>query len=194
MQNMQQLTPSTPTITALTADTFYFDRGSVLPALHQAYWQIQEGFVRSSTWDADGAMATLGIWGAGNLVSSELSQLDPYQLECLSTVKVDRIVEPTNLAEVLLRQYQQTEELLSIVHCHQVSDRLLKLLTWLAKHFGRSTPEGNQQINIRFTHQQLADVAGTTRVTITRLLGELECSGFIRRLPKHNYILIPKND
>jgi CRP-like cAMP-binding protein len=86
-----------------------------------------------------------------------------------------------SLSQVLLLHVDQAEELLRI-RSGQIQQRLLQLLNWLAKKFGRKTHQG-QQIELRLTHQDMADVVGTTRVTITRLMGSLEreniidCSG-----------------
>jgi CRP-like cAMP-binding protein len=44
---------------------------------------------------------------------------------------------------------------------------------------GQSTPEGTR-LKVRLTHQMLANAIGTTRVTITRLLGDFQAQGQIR--------------
>jgi hypothetical protein len=51
----------------------------------------------------------------------------------------------------------------------RVETALLHLLLWLGKKFGREVQQG-QLLDIRLTHQDLAELLGTTRVTITRIL------------------------
>jgi CRP-like cAMP-binding protein len=50
---------------------------------------------------------------------------------------------------------------------------VLKLLGWLANQFGKQTST-EQLIDMRLTHQNIADLLGSTRVNITRALNSLE--------------------
>jgi CRP-like cAMP-binding protein len=83
---------------------------------------------------------------------------------------------------------QQTEELLSIVRHERVHYRLRQLLVWLARKFGRPVESG-LLIDLRLTHQAIAESIGTTRVTVTRLLNEFEQEGAIGR-PKRHFIVL----
>ena len=49
-------------------------------------WRLHEGYVRSATWDDDGESITLGVWGPGDVISSEDPVLHPLELHCLTTV------------------------------------------------------------------------------------------------------------
>jgi len=75
---------------------------------------------------------------------------------------------------------QESEELLSIVHNRPVNVRLLQLLNWLARKFGREV-EGGKLIELPLTHQALSEVICTTRVTVTRLLNQFEQEGILNR-------------
>lgn len=55
-------------------------------------------------------------------------------------------------------------------------ERLVFLLLELAEKYGKSTPAG-VTIGIRLSHQELASMIGSTRETITVLLGELQLEG-----------------
>nr|WP_262562781.1 Crp/Fnr family transcriptional regulator [Acaryochloris sp. CCMEE 5410] len=68
--------------------------------------------------------------------------------------------------------------MLALVHLHPVSARCRELLLLLSKEIGEQTPEGIR-IKVRLTHQQIADLAGVTRVTATRVLGELRKEGWL---------------
>jgi CRP-like cAMP-binding protein len=54
--------------------------------------------------------------------------------------------------------------------------RLVHLLLELAEQFGRPTARG-VQIALKFSHQELAGVIGSTRESVTLVLGELERDG-----------------
>lgn len=159
-----------------------------------AFWKIEAGIVRSLTWDEEGRMMTLGFWGEGDVVGTPLSRMKPYQIECLTDVRVNELLpENTYLLEALLVHVWKTEEFLSIVHRPLVADRFLSLLEWLANQFGESTPEG-LLLNLRLTHQDLADTIGTSRVTITRLINQFEREGKIGREGKLLKIYLPNLD
>jgi CRP-like cAMP-binding protein len=173
----------------LTVKAFQFGRGDSLPEMHQVYWLIQSGYVRTITWDMSGNITTLGIWGPGDILSSDFSQIQPYQMECLSKVHVDRVALPGNLPEVLLHHHRCTEELLNISHCRQIDRRLLKMMNCLGNRFGEDAGDCWIKINLSLTHQQLADLLGTTRVTVTRLIGTFQRAGVLRRLPSYQFML-----
>ncbi len=80
----------------------------------------------------------------------------------------------------IIKHVQQTEELFSIVRQEPTHPRLLQLLIWLSQKFGREVDQG-QLIELRITHQEIAEVLGTTRVTVTRLLKQFEQERIIAR-------------
>ena len=48
---------------------------------------------------------------------------------------------------------------------------LFKFLEWLDKRFGEDVENG-RLLNLRLTHQDIAETLGTTRVTVTRILNQ----------------------
>jgi len=146
--------------------------------------------VRTLTWLEDGTPISMGLWGPGDIVGQALSTLDPYQIECLTAVEasllpLDREPIPN---EWILNHLRQAESLLVIRSYRRVDLMLVKLLGLLAKRFGREVESGNL-IDLRLTHQDLAELMGTTRVTVTRILGQFEEQGLIERLSLHRIVL-----
>lgn len=152
-----------------------FTRREVIPPRNDVLWRIERGAVRTLTWSEDGAFITLGYWGPGDLVGYPLSRVKPYQIECLTSVEVS--VLPPQMwhqdVEALVSHIQQSEELLSIVHRKPISLRLWQFLVWLSEKFGREVEQG-KFIDLNVTHQEMAEVLNTTRVTVTRLLQQFE--------------------
>lgn len=171
-----------------------FNPRSVLPERLDYLWHIETGFVRSLTWLEDGTIVVLGIWSAGDVVGQALSKQQPYQLECLTQVTAHLlpIQQCDQNSELLLRHIQQCQELMTIRSYKRVDLMLLKLLNWLAKRFGKQVSHGHL-INLRLTHQDLAELLGSTRVTITRILNQLEQQGLIQRLSLQR-IVVPKEE
>ncbi|HEY9861606.1 MAG TPA: Crp/Fnr family transcriptional regulator, partial [Candidatus Obscuribacterales bacterium] len=151
---------------------------SLLPLEAESFWKIETGVVRALSWLEDGTVVTLGLWGAGEIVGKALAQIDPYQLECLTKVKATRLQTENwqQTQSALLAHIQQAGELTLIRSHRRVDIMLLKLLNWLGKKFGRQVEQG-QLIDLRLTHQDIAEMLGSTRVTITRTLNQLEQQG-----------------
>jgi CRP-like cAMP-binding protein len=163
------------------AKTQYFSRRSHLDLRHADLWQIQTGVVRGVTWIEDGSSITLGFWGAGDVIGNSLLQHDRDELECLSAVTASPLLAESCSNRVTSAYIQQLQELLIIRSSKRIEERLLKLLTWMGNRFG-SQQEAGIKLKLLLTHQDLAEVLGTTRVTITRTMGKLESQGIIRDL------------
>jgi len=58
-------------------------------------------------------------------------------------------------------------------------ERLVHLLFDLAEKYGRYTKDGGISLGIRLSHQELASIIGSTRETVTLVLGELQTEGVI---------------
>lgn len=168
----------------------HFSPRALLPLSQDSLWKVESGAVRSLTWLDDGTTITLGIWRAGDIVGKPLSAIEPYQVECLTKVEAVNIAlrDWHSREEALLAAIQQTEELLVIRSYRKTDVMLIKLLGWLAKRFGREVDRGHL-IDLRLTHQDIADILGSTRVTITRVLSQFEQQGLIERLPMHRTVL-----
>lgn len=159
-----------------------FSRREMIPPRPDILWRIDRGAVRTYTWSEQGTLIALGYWGKGDIVGHSLSRVNPYQIECLTSVETSLL--PVKFwheaVEGLLSHIQQTEELLSIVHRKPVSLRLWQFLNWLGQKFGREIDRG-QLIDIAITHQEIAEVINTTRVSVTRMLQQFEEEGILIR-------------
>lgn len=60
----------------------------------------------------------------------------------------------------------------------EAKGRIAHLLSKLAADYGVNTPTG-VKLTLKTTHQELADISGTARVTVTRVLNELKEQGII---------------
>ena len=164
-----------------------FESRSQLPRRRDALWQIQSGAVRTVTWLEDGNLATLGVWGAGDVVSHLLASANPYEIECLTPVEATilPLTDYPQTNEALVRHIRELE----ILHIRPLEVSLVNLLTWLAKKFGREVNNG-QLIDLRLTHQELAEILGTSRVTVTRMMKGFERQGIIEKFPGKLIILL----
>lgn len=97
------------------------------------------------------------------------------------------------LSQILLPQInqrlQQTETFLAISGRRHVRERLEQLLLFLKQEIGEPVSQGTR-LKVRLTHQDLANACCTTRVTITRLLSQLQKQGKISLDSKFQIILL----
>ncbi|MGK7910273.1 MAG: Crp/Fnr family transcriptional regulator [Synechococcus sp.] len=149
-------------------------------ALKTGYlWQVEEGYFRTLTLTESGDIKTLGIWGTGDIIGIPLRRNYPFQIECLTTSKAFLIQDKSIFGGQWLVSYlQQTESLLAIQYQNLVRDRLILFLEWLGERFGYECERGTK-IALRMTHQEISEAINSTRVTVTRMLRELEEDGFL---------------
>ncbi|MEJ2289634.1 MAG: Crp/Fnr family transcriptional regulator [Deinococcales bacterium] len=82
----------------------------------------------------------------------------------------------------LARQLRRSREMLDEAEM-PVGARVTRAFLRLAKQFGQPSDEalpggeGGVKLPLALTHEDLADLTGSSRVTITRILGELRADG-----------------
>jgi CRP-like cAMP-binding protein len=168
-----------------------YGRGEYIPLPPNVLWQIEFGIVRTLTWNDEGKQSTLGLWSKGDIIGEPLSNINPYEAECMTSVTVS--VLPSSLwyqaFDAMFAHVQQAEELLHILHCDPIHLRLRLLLCWLAEKFGSDTLHG-RLISLNLTHQEIAELINTTRVTVTRNLKQLEQNGIISYYKGRSIVLL----
>ena len=168
-----------------------FERRSLISLKPNELWQIQSGVVRTMSWHEDGTVINLGLWGTGDIISQLLSTADPYQIECLTTVEAIQLAvhDYGELNTALIKQIHNLQDLLKILHRRPVDQALVQFLSWLAQKFGREVKKGTM-IELRLTHQEIAEMLRTTRVTVTRMLNDFERQGIIKRFSGQSILLL----
>jgi CRP/FNR family cyclic AMP-dependent transcriptional regulator len=84
-----------------------------------------------------------------------------------------------NMAAVLSRRLRATDELIRSLAFYDVYGKVARVLLTLATDKGRSTEEGTV-IDLRLTQQELAELAGMSRETMTRTLHAFQRASVIR--------------
>lgn len=84
----------------------------------------------------------------------------------------------TNMMRVLSAQIADRELAVAIALEPRVERRLLLKLRQLAERWGRVTPDGIR-LDLRLTHQELANMVGAVRESVTIALGRLSDAGEI---------------
>lgn len=165
----------------------FYERGDEIPLVAEGIWQVYRGITQLSQISSQGEETLLGWAQPSTFFGLWLTHIECYQAKALSEVylrwyPLNDIEASPALANMILnqvvRRMRQTEALLAIAGVKRVEDRLQQLLQLLKQEIGE-TVEGGTRLGVRLTHQNLASAIGTTRVTVTRLLGEFQRQGWV---------------
>jgi len=155
-------------------------------------WKIQEGYIRTATWDEEGETITLGVWGPGDWVTAAYSALKPVEIQCLTTVVVEQFQpEPADIEALLLQQIKNLEEIFQVNRIRSADQRLLALLAWIGRRFGQVSSRGYRLSlkDMNLTHKSLADLCGLTRVTVTKMLNRYKGEGVLQQISKDDLFI-----
>lgn len=173
-------------------------KGELIPCKLEALWQVKKGLVKLNTFAENGEEVFIGIAGPSLPFGPGLTSLQTYQATALTdevelvSIAWQDIAAIPELAQSLLSQVsqrlQQAEQFLAVCGQRRVQDRLHHFLRLLKQEVGQPVSNGTR-IQVRLTHEDLANACCTTRVTVTRILGKLQQQGKITLDPKHYIIL-----
>ncbi|MEM6445003.1 MAG: global nitrogen regulator NtcA [Cyanobacteria bacterium J06642_2] len=180
-----------------------YDRGKTIffpgdPA--ERFYFLQKGAVKLSRVYESGEEITVAllrensIFGVLSLITGQRSDRFYHsvaftQVELLS-IPIEQaektLVENAELSMLLLKglssRILETEMMIETLAHRDMGSRLVSFLLILCRDFGMPSSTG-VTIDLRLSHQEIAEAIGSTRVTITRLLGDLR---------KHEFISIHK--
>lgn len=174
-----------------------YQKGKEIPLFQKDILLVQQGIVRISTLDDEGDSILLALASSSMPFGLSLTSVEPYIATALTNVSLLRftaaeIDQYFDLNRLILRgldqRLQQSEAIQSILGSRHIQERLYRFLLLLSKEIGEPVT-GGTRITVRLTHQQLASTVGTTRVTVTRVLGKLQNSGKIR-FDNNRYMVI----
>jgi len=84
-----------------------------------------------------------------------------------------------NLLELLCSRLRESWKKIQMLNFNDASQRIKMLLLILSEDYGEKTPLGTT-LRIKLIHQNVADMTGLTRETVTRVLDKWKKSGEIR--------------
>lgn len=155
---------------------------------------LAEGRIRIGSATPDGKQVTLAFVEPGE-VFGELGLIDSGKREERAEALVDSIVVQLSgqglrelmessasltlgVTKLIGFRRQRIERRLKSLLFRSNSDRLAHLLIDLSEQYGKAISNGIL-LNIKLSHQDLASIIGSTRETITSLLGQMQENGLI---------------
>jgi CRP/FNR family transcriptional regulator/CRP/FNR family cyclic AMP-dependent transcriptional regulator len=164
---------------------------------------IHAGRVKVSIVSEDGREVILSILSAGNFFgemalldgnprSANVTTMEETELLMVRRADFLRFIQRTpqvaiKLLAVLAQRLRKTDRKIEGLALSDVTGRITQTLLQLAEEQGEPTADGIL-IKNRPTHQDLANMSGTTRETVSRVLKRLETQGYI--IPKGKDLLI----
>jgi len=98
-----------------------------------------------------------------------------------------------NLLELLCSRLRESWKKIQLLNFNDAAQRVKMLLLMLAEDYGDKTEEGTT-LRIKLIHQNMADMTGLSRETVTRVLDKLKINGEIK-ITKEKFIqLLPEFD
>ena len=197
-QLFERLSPAELAALELRSRARKFPRGSpiYLPAdAADAVLVLAEGRVRIGSYTDEGKQSILAYIEPGEMFG-ELSLVDAGQREEFAEA-VERstvVLIPRDAMQELLERNpqvalgvtklfglrrQRIERRLRSLLFRSNRERLVHLLVELAGQYGRAI-DGGVELAIKLSHQDLASIIGSTRETVTVVLGELQAEGSLR--------------
>lgn len=164
---------------------------------------VKSGRVRLSIYSSNGEEKCL-IIGDQGCVFGELSAVDGYPNFANATAIVDsyiylvpkkRFIEELNrnhelCLQVIKMQARKIRLLSSQIEKLSFDDayyRVVNALVYIAEQYGLKTEKGHK-IRLKFTHQEMANLIGSCRVTVTNILRSLARQNVIKKENGYMYV------
>jgi CRP/FNR family transcriptional regulator len=152
----------------------------------------------------NGRCITLSILGSGDIFLQWRAESQSLSCLCAEAMQRSRVVsasdrdmaevvaaQPTAAVELMTsfaRRLTESQVLIEDLMNNSVNLRLYRTLLELSKQFGRNE-NGASVIDVPLTHQRLADMIGSNRVTVTRKLHELQERGIVETRKNSTIVL-----
>jgi len=165
----------------------HLSAGSIVPLLKNSFWFVNSGMVKLGAVTEQGDELLLGLVGPNEPFGEPLTMVEAYEAvtltDChLTCLTYDEIAnEPALMASMVKAigaRLRQADFLLALLGLRRVEDRVRGFLELLANEYGEPCDRG-LRIGLRLTHQDIASALSTTRVTVTRVIGQLKEQGWL---------------
>ncbi len=130
----------------------------------------------------DGKTAPAAVCATKDSVTAIISKNDFYSL----LLSQNKVLE--NVLRILCSRLRESMKKIQILNFNNASQRIKMLFLMLSESYGEKSAEGTI-LKIKLIHQDIADMTGLTRETVTRILDKWRRGGEIQVL-KNKFILL----
>ena len=168
----------------------HISKGNSIPWLKGKIWIVVKGLIQLRAVTFEGNELILGFLGPNQVFGEPFSLMDhcrPFALvDCeLLLLPFEEAYNSPTLALAILEslslRHRSTELNLAILLEKTVEEKVKAFFELIATDFGHPVEEG-LMIDFKITHQDIANALGVTRVTITRILSQLQKTGWLKKI------------
>jgi CRP-like cAMP-binding protein len=168
-----------------TAPLSEYDEGDRIPSVRNAVVRVESGLLKLAVTSGDRNLA-VALFGPGNAILSPLFHpwdRELYFIEAQEPTEVrvipqkavlDAAAAHPEFARSLMQQMSwgawAMMSTIAMLAFHPLPRRVSQVLLNLAAMFGRVDEKGNVRISLRFTQEELAELAGARRETLSTVL------------------------
>jgi CRP/FNR family transcriptional regulator len=165
---------------------------------------IKKGRVRIFKISADGKIVTLAILGDENIFGTmsairggtsgtyaetlEDSYICAIHQDDFSKAVKEMPEIALKLIEIINQRLKEAEQRIEDLVFRNIPGRIAGIILKLSEQFGKATQEGIR-IDFKITHQELADMVGATRETVTLILNDFKNDNLIKISEKYITIM-----
>ncbi len=184
----------------------YYEKGEVIllqDTKVDGLYIVVKGSIRISRLSEDGRIKTLAILSTGDIIG-EMSILDEESASATAETIENSLLlfikrgdfqnillkYPSitlSIAQILVKRLRVADEEIENLTFYNVRARVIKTLIELANKYGERIPQG-VKISLRFTQQDLADMVGSSRETVSRIISTLEKEKIITNIGGYTVI------
>ncbi len=132
----------------------------------------------------DGKTTPASVMATTDSLIAIISQSDFFNI----LFSQNKVVE--NLLKILCTRFRHSWDTIQLLNFNNAAHRTKMLFLMLSDEYGEKTPEGIT-LNIKLTHQDISDMTGLTRETVTRVLDKLQKSNEIQILDNKSIRINP---
>ena len=171
--------------------------GSVVPLLKNSLWVVTKGMVKLGAVTEQGDELLLGLVGPQEPFGQPLSMVEAYEAvtltDCdLTCLTLEEVAHSPELSMAMVKavsaRLRQADYMLALLGLRRVEDRVRGFLELMAQEYGEPCDQG-LRVGLRLTHQDIASALSTTRVTVTRVIGQLKDQGWLK-IDAHRHLVV----
>lgn len=198
MDFLDQLTPAARQRLFELAHVRHYARGQLIfrpGSPGENIYILQQGRIKIFSLSPAGRSAILWFCLPGDLFGlTELPRPRPREVYAEACNDIEVLTLSNQVFKQFLAQYPEAMlSIIDLLSCRlrglgsmilnlssdDVQTRLVKLIVRLAARYGRPIPPKSFLLDVPLTHQEIAEMIGTSRQTVTSLLSQFKRSGVI---------------
>lgn len=169
---------------------------------------VKKGRVRLDIYGFNGEKISLFIADQGTFFG-ELSPIDTMPNMCSATAATDSLLYAIpisafmaeinrnhtfacNILQMMAKKMRLISMQVGQLSFNNAYYRVCYALSNLIRQYGKKESDDTYRLQIKFTHQEMADLTGLSRVTVSNILSSMTCKGIIEK--QDGYLIIKNLD